>query len=296
VNLRRALALALPALAGAVALAGCGAGGETSAPTIQQALTTHAVDFEPSGPVAAGKPVTVSFRIVQPSGDKLVTMKRFRTGSGPHTGVHMIIVRDDLGAIIHRHPPMNPDGTFDQQITFPTPGKYRVVLDVYPASGPAPNFQLIDKRAGVPTITVKGPHTSEPLPPPSTTTRVDGYTFTMTKVVPSKLRAIEPALISMTVTDPQGKPVTLTPWYGALAHAIFFHQGRFEYFHTHVCSPGAGGCTSVLAGSKVTGSSSTPGKLTVGVILPDSGTWRLFLQMKDGTKVLTAPFTLRVAA
>jgi hypothetical protein len=28
-------------------------------------------------------------------------------------------------------------------ITFPTPGKYRVVLDVYPASGPAPNFQLL---------------------------------------------------------------------------------------------------------------------------------------------------------
>ena len=287
----RALALALPPLAAVVALAGCGGGGGTQTPTIQKALTTHTVDFQPSAPVAAGKPVTVSFRIVQPSGDKLVTMTRFRTGSGPHTGVHMIIVRDDLGAIIHRHPPMNPDGSFKQEITFPTPGKYRVVLDVYPASGPAPNFQLLDR-----SVTVKGPYTPQPLPPPSTTANVDGYHFKITKVVPAKLRAIDPALISMTVTDPQGKPVKLTPWYGALAHAIFFHQGRFEYFHTHVCSPGAGGCTSVLAGNKVTGSSATPGKLTVGVILPDSGTWRLFLQMKDGTKVLTAPFVLRVAA
>jgi len=288
---RRALALALPPLAAVVALAGCGGGGATQTPTIQKALTTHTVDFQPSAPVAPGKPVTVSFKIVQPSGDKLVTMTRFRTGSGPHTGVHMIIVRDDLGAIIHRHPPMNPDGSFKQEITFPTPGKYRVVLDVYPASGPAPNFQLLDR-----TITVKGPYKAQPLPPPSTSASVDGYKFKITKVVPAKLRAIEPALISMTVTDPQGKPVKLTPWFGALAHAIFFHQGRFEYFHTHVCSPGAGGCTSVLAGNKVTGSSATPGKLTVGVILPDSGTWRLFLQMKDGTKVLTAPFVLRVAA
>ena len=122
-TLRRALALALPPLAAVVALAGCGGGGETQAPTIQKALTTHTVDFQPSAPVAAGKPVNVSFRIVQPSGDKLVTMKRFRTGSGPHTGVHMIIVRDDLGAIIHRHPPMSPDGSFKQEITFPTPGQ-----------------------------------------------------------------------------------------------------------------------------------------------------------------------------
>ena len=288
---RRALALVLPLLAGAVALAGCGSSGEASAPTIQKALTTHMVDFQPSAPVAAGKPVTVSFRIVQPAGDKLATMTRFRTGSGPHTGVHMIIVRDDLGAIIHRHPPIGPDGTFKQTVTFPTPGDYRVVLDVYPASGPLPNFQLLDK-----TIVVRGPHKAQQLPPPSDATTVDGYHFKITKVVPAKLKAIEPALISMTLTDPQGKPVKLTPWYGALAHAIFFHKGRFEYFHTHVCSPGAGGCASILAGNRVTGSSATPGKLTVGVILPDSGTWRLFLQFKDGTKVLTAPFTLNVGA
>jgi hypothetical protein len=287
--------LALPLLAAVVAAAaGCGSSGGNSEPTIQKALTTHVVGFRPAAPVQAGKPVQVSFRIVQPSGDKLVTMKRFRTGSGPHTGVHMIIVRNDLGAIIHRHPPIGPNGTFTQQVTFPSPGKYRVVLDVYPASGPLPNFQLLDKRVGVPEITVKGPYKPQTLPPPSTSATVDGYHFRIAKVVPAKLTAIEPALISMRITDPQGKPVKLTPWYGALAHAIFFHQGRFEYFHTHVCSPGAGGCTSILAGNKVTGSSASPGKMTVGVILPDSGTWRLFLQLQDRTKVLTAPFTLHV--
>jgi hypothetical protein len=167
------------------------------------------------------------------------------------------------------------------------------VLDVYPASGPVPNFQLLDR-----TIVVRGPHRAQQLSPPSDSTKVDGYTFKITKVVPAKLKEIEPALISMTVTDPRGKPVKLLPWYGALAHAIFFHHGRFEYFHTHVCSPGAGGCTSILGSNRITGRSSTPGKLTVGVILPDSGTWRLFLQLQDAAtkKVLTAPFTLRVGA
>jgi hypothetical protein len=285
--------LVLPLLAGAVAAAaGCGStGGGNAQPTIQKALVTQTADFTPAAPVQAGKPVTVSFKILQPAGGKLVTMTSFKTGSGPHTGVHLIIVRDDLGVIIHQHPPIRPGGTFEQQVTFPSPGPYRVILDVYPASGPLPNFQLTKN-----TIDVKGRYRPQRLPPPSTTSTVDGYHFRITKIVPAKLRAIEPALISMTMTDPSGQPVVPKPWFGALAHAIFFHAGRFEYFHTHVCSPGAGGCTSILAGNKVTGSSSSPGKMTVGVILPDSGTWRLFLQLKPGAQVLTAPFTLRVGA
>jgi hypothetical protein len=284
--------LPLPLLAALVAAAGCGSSGGTSQPTIQKALTTHTVDFQPAAPVQVGKPVTISFRIVQPSGDKLVTMTRFRTGSGPHTGVHMIIVRDDLGVIIHRHPPLGPGGNFKQQVTFPAPGPYRVVLDVYPASGPVPNFQLLDRR-----ITVKGAYKPQPLPPPSNSATADGYHFRITKVVPAPpLKAIQAAFVSFTVTDPHGKPVTFVPWYGALAHAIFFHQGRFEYFHTHVCSPGAGGCASLIAGSRVTGTSATPGHLTVGVLLPDPGTWRLFLQLQAGGKILTAPFVLHVGA
>jgi len=243
--------------------------------------------------------VTVSFRIVQPNaaGTKLVTMTHFRRGSGPHTGVHMIIVRDDLGVIIHQHPPVRPNGVFTQQVTFPKPGPYRVVLDVYPATGAQPNFQLIDDPQGAPLlIHVAGTYKPQPLPPPARSDTVDGYHFQIVKIDPSPLKAIESALLYLTVTDPHGKPVTFTPWFGALAHAIFFHAGRFEYFHTHVCSPGAGGCTSLIAGSKVVGSPATPGHLTVGVLLPDSGTWQLFLQLRDRGKILTAPFTLRVGA
>ena len=44
----------------------------------------------------------------------------------------------------------------------------------------------------------------------------------------------------------------------------------------------------------MTGTSSKPGKLQVGVLLPVAGTWQLFLQFKAGGHVLTAPFTLNV--
>ncbi|HZR93262.1 MAG TPA: hypothetical protein VFA44_12750 [Gaiellaceae bacterium] len=277
----------------AATVAGCGSPSSGNSVKIQPARQFRIADFQPSRPVRPGTPTTVSFRIVEPSGQ---TMTRFRTGSGPHTGVHLIIVRDDLGVIIHRHPPMQPGGRFSQPITFPAPGPYRVVVDVYPAvsSGRAgleqTNFQLFD------TLRVAGAYRPQPLPKPAATTTVGGYRFHIVQVTPSPLRAIQPSFVTATVTDPHGKPVAFRPWYGALAHAIFFHRGRFEYFRTHVCSPGVGGCTSVLGASRVTGSSARPGRLTIGVLLPDSGTWRLFLQLQVRGRVLTAPFTLRVAS
>ena len=52
------------------------------------------------------------------------------------------------------------------------------------------------------------------------------------------------------------------PWYGALAHAIFFRKGTLDYFHTHVCAPDVTACTSCRRRARsVSGSSTTPGKL-----------------------------------
>src|SRR5881398_8168 len=103
------------------------------------------------------------------------------------------------------------------------------------------------------------------------------------------LHAIQAGFVNVDVLDPQGRKVSFVPWFGALAHAIFFHQGSLDYFHTHVCAPGATNCASVLGTARIAGQSSTPGKLTIGVLLPVNGTWRLFLQMKVGGRIITAP-------
>jgi len=268
-----------------LAAAGCG-GGSSSSPTIavQAARTYRLSSFTPSRPVQPGKPTTVSFTILQPNGRALTAYKH---GPGPHTGVHLIIVRRDLGVIIHTHPPVGPGGRLAQTITFPSPGAYRVVIDAYPqTSGPQPNFQLFS------TIRVAGEYTPQPLPPFRASETVDGYRLTLRGT--PHLKAIVPALLDFTVTGPDAKPAAFTPWFGALAHAIFFRRGSLDYFHTHVCAPGATGCTSVLGAATVTGTSATPGRLRVGVLVPVSGAWRLFLQCRLNGKVLTVPFTLRV--
>ncbi len=275
----------LGALAVALAAAGCGGSSGSKFPTIQAARTYALAGFRPAAAVRPGRPVTVSFAIRQPDGTLLT---RFRRGSGPHTGIHLIIVRRDLSVIIHQHPPVAPDGRLSIPITFPAPGPYRVVVDAYPAaSGPQRNFQLFG------SIRVAGAYAPRPLGAPTSTVTVDGYRFRL--LGRPRLRAIQAGLLHVTVTDPHGRPARFTPWFGALAHAIFFRAGSLDYFHTHVCAPGASGCTSVLGGARVTGSSATPGKLAVGVLVPVSGTWRLFLQCRVEGHVLTAPFTLRVS-
>jgi hypothetical protein len=267
----------------AASIAGCGSSGGPGQITVGAARVFRLADFSPAKLVAA-RPQRISFSILQPSGTPLTS---YRTGSGPHTGVHVIFVRSDLGAIVHVHPPIGGDGRIEEDVTLPTPGRYRVVVDAYPKlSGPLRNFQLFR------WITVSGTPVVRPLPPFKPVVTVSGYRFALRNHPP--LRAIRAAFLTVTVRRPDGSAARFTPWFGALAHAIFFRAGALDYFHTHVCAPGMSGCTSVLGPTRVTGSSTRPGRLRVGVLLPVPGTWRLFLQCKVDGRVLTAPFTLVV--
>jgi hypothetical protein len=253
-------------------------------PTIGAARRYHLAGFEPTVTVPPGKRIVVAFTIDQPSGTALVS---YRRGPGPHTGVHLIIVRDDLAVIIHRHPKVAADGTIRQPLVLPAPGRYRVLVDAYPnVSGVQANFQLFG------SLRAAGAYHPKPLPPFRPTIVVDRYRVALHGA--SHLHAVQASLMTATVTDSSGRPARFVPWYGALAHAIFFRQHTLDYFHTHVCAPFATGCTSFLGGASVTGRSSAPGVLHVGVLVPVPGKWRLFLQFRPGARVVTAPFTLTV--
>ena len=270
-----------PLLLLAVLAAGCSSSSSKQI-TIQPAKTFKLTGFQPAAPVSPGKPTTVAFTIEQPSGSALTA---YRTGAGPHTGVHLIIVSDDLSTIIHRHPPMQAGGRFEQRVVFPAPGRYRVIVDAYPRNGgPVPNFQLFKD------IQVRGVPKAKPLGGYKAVQHVGGFTFTAPRQ--PRVRAIQASLMTVRVRNAAGKPARFVPWYGALAHAIFFHVGTLDYFHTHVCAPRATGCTSLLAGAKVTGTSAAPGKLTIGILLPTAGTWKLFLQTKPDGRQVTVPYVL----
>jgi hypothetical protein len=276
----------LQAIAVVGLLAGCGGGSSTPSITVGAARTYHVTGFGPTSGIRAGKPTLLSFTIVQPNGAPLT---KYKHGSGPHNGVDLVIVRSDDSHVLYEDSDIHAHGYITQPVVFPAPGRYRVVIDVYPqqTSQTAPfNFQLFT------WVTVSGKAALHQLPAFAPSTTVDGYRFTL-KHVPS-LHAIQPAFLTFDVTGPGGKPAAFSLWRGALAHAIFIRKGSLDYFHTHVCPPGATNCGTRLGGASVTGVTNTPGKLKVGVLVPVAGTWRLFLLTYIDGKERVAPFTLVV--
>ena len=255
---------------------------QPSVPTVAPARTYALAGFAPLRLAHPG-PARLTFTIRQPSGAALTNYKR---GAGPHTGVHLIVVKRDLSTLIHEHPPIAANGRISETVDFPSPGPYRVLVDAYPGAKDAPrNFQLHED------VRVGGAYRPRRLAAFTSVQDVGGYRVTLRS---PPIHPIQAATMTVTVRNPSGKPVVFKPWFGALAHAIFFRAGSLDYFHTHVCGPNTPGCTSVLGGAKVVGRPAGPGQLHVGVLLPIAGTWRLFLQFRDRGRVVTAPFTLRV--
>jgi hypothetical protein len=273
-----------------VTLAGCGSssGGAVTAPYIAPARVSSLAHFQPAEPVVAGRPTLLSFTIQQASGKPLTS---YRTCCEPHAGVDLIIVRGDDSHVQYDDSDISAAGRVTQPVVFPTPGRYRVVVDAYPkqTSPTSPiNFQLFT------WVTVRGRYRPQPVPPFRATDITHGYRFEIQGH--PHLKAIQAAFLTIKVQDPTGRKAVFGTWRGALAHAIYIRQGSLDYFHTHVCSPGAIYCTSVLGAARVTGSSATPGLLKVGVLLPAPGTWRMFLLTYIDGHYLTAPFTLKAGS
>jgi hypothetical protein len=284
----RALAPALAAGALALSLAACGGSSSSGTPTITvgAARTYHVSGFGPTKGIKAGVSTLISFTIMKPDGKPLT---QYREGSGPHTGADLIIVRDDDSHVLYEDSDVHAGGRITQPVVFPAPGRYRVVIDAYPrqTSPTSPfNFQLFE------WVTVAGKPDLQSLPSFEPSVTVDGYRFTL--VGKPSLRAIQPTFLTFRVADAAGRPARFALWRGALAHAIFFRSPSLDYFHTHVCAPGATNCGTRLGGASVSGVSSTPGKLKVGVLVPVPGTWRLFLLTYIAGKERVAPYTLTV--
>jgi len=280
------LFIVLVALTVGAMLAGCGSGGPATSLTIQPAHIFGLSGFKPSGSVRPERPTVVSFTIHTPSGG---TLTQYKTCCDPHAGVDLIIVRSDDSHVQYIDADAEPDGRVSVPVTFPTAGRYRVVVDAYPkVAGPSTpfNFQLFK------WVTVGGTYHPTPLPPYRSSEVVDGYRFTVQGH--PHLKAIQPTFFVVHVTNPARHKAVFTNWRGALAHAIFFHQGSLAYSHTHVCKPNAIYCFSALGNVRVTGHSTAPGVLKIGVLLPEAGIWRMFLLTYQHGHVLTAPFTLHV--
>lgn len=215
--------------------------------------------------VSSGEQSPVAFRILGPEGQAVTD---YRTTHDKD--LHFIAVRRDLTGFQHVHPNLAADGTWATQLDL-TPGEWRVFADFAPA----------DRDAGLTLgadVSVPGDYVPQPLPKPSTTTTVDGYTVTLN----GDLKAGTESALTLTVTR-NGKPVTdLEPYLAAYGHLVALRNGDLAYLHVHP------------AGSPDDGRTAPGPDITFYATAPSVGSYRLFLDFKHGGQVRTAQFTVNI--
>ncbi|WP_409331540.1 hypothetical protein [Trujillonella humicola] len=213
----------------------------------------------------AGPGIPLSFRILGPDGAPVTAVEVEHDED-----LHLVAVRRDLTGYQHVHPTLAPDGTWTAPLDL-TPGSWRVVADLAPAG-------LGEGLTLGADLAVPGGFTPQPLPPPSVTAEVDGYTVVLT----GGLTAGEEARVQLSVSR-DGVPVTdLQPHLGAFGHLVVLRQGDLGYVHVHPVP-------------EVPGAAPAPGPHVVfGATAPSPGTYRLFLDFRHGDAVRTAEFTVEV--
>jgi hypothetical protein len=288
-SIRRARWAAATALAAGLALtaAGCGGSGmsgmDHGSPSASASMP--GMDMGPSGDglassadgyrlaldtssVPAGQATTVRFRILGGAGKAVTEFTAEQTKL-----LHFYAIRSDLTGFQHLHPTMAPDGTWSVPVAALAAGRWRLYTTFTPAEGSGRGTGYVLSQQ----VTVPGSAGAAPLPAPSATTTVDGYTLALSG------RPMAGMEHTLTVTVSKGgTPVTdLQPYLDTYAHLTAFHAGDLAFAHLH--PTGA-----------VSGDHGGP-TMTFHAELSKSGDWRLFLQFQTAGRVHTAALTLAVS-
>ena len=181
--------------------------------------------------------------------------------------LHLIVVRRDLSGYQHLHPARDAQGVWSTTADLSVPGTYRVLADFTPATGDGLTLGT--------DLHVSGEQRATPLPAPSRTAEVDGYTVTLTgDLVPGSSSALTPSVAK------DGRPVTnLEPYLGAYGHLVALRSGDVAYLHVH--PEGAPGDGTTTAGPTSESAAS----------VPPAGPYRLYLDFLHDGVVRTAEFT-----
>ncbi|MBM0274639.1 hypothetical protein [Micromonospora tarensis] len=208
-----------------------------------------------------------AFRIAGPDGRPVT-----RYDVAHDRKMHLIVARRDLSGFRHVHPELAPDGTWRVDTPLAGPGQWRAFADFTPTGG-EPLTLGVD-------VVVPGELTEAPLPAPSTSTTVDGYTVTLTGA-PQPGRT---SPLTLTVSR-DGRPVTdLEPYLGAYGHLVALRRGDLAYLHVHPDGTPGDGRTQ-------------PGPaVTFLADVPSTGSYRLYLDFQHGGRVHTAEFTVVAGA
>jgi hypothetical protein len=213
----------------------------------------------------AGAATPVSFRVLAADGRPVTDFD-----VSHDEDLHLVAVRRDLAGFQHVHPTLGADGVWTTPLDL-TAGTWRLFTDFVPSADGENHILGAD-------LAVSGSFEPVPLPAPTATAEVDGYTVVLT----GTLEAGTETDLQLSVSR-DGVPVTdLQPYLGAYGHLVVLRAGDLGYLHVHPL--GEPGDPDVTAGPHV----------EFATTAPSAGTYRLFLDFKHGDVVRTAAFTVEV--
>lgn len=183
--------------------------------------------------------------------------------------LHLIAVRRDMTGFQHVHPRLAAGGAWSVPLDLRRAGQWRVFADFVPTGGEPLTLGA--------DLAVEGRYRAAPLPAPSRTGRVAGYSVRLDGgLVPG-----ESAELTLSVSR-DGRPVTdLDPYLGAYGHLVALRAGDLAYLHVHPDGEPGDGQTP-------------PGPdVTFHATAPSVGDYRLFLDFRHRGVVRTAELTVR---
>jgi len=207
-----------------------------------------------------GAPVDLRFRVLDPltrrPGPPLLVMheKLF----------HLFVISQDLTYFAHEHPELQTDGSFRFRTALPKPGVYRLVCDFFPAGGTP---QMVTKTLIVPG----GRFAPAALAVDTRPRTVDGVEFRLA-TEPAEPLAGKKTLLFFEMAGLR----RLEPFLGSWAHMLLASSDLIDLVHLHPVIAEGGP------------------KMQFNVIFPRAGVHRVWVQVQDAGRVLTAGFDVPV--
>jgi hypothetical protein len=203
--------------------------------------------------------------------------------------MHLLLVSDDLQNFDHLHPKQNPDGSFSVRHTFQHGGNYWLYADFVPSHKIGPSIERFD-------LWVEGKKPSHQKLKNQTykTSKADGLMVTLEHDTP--LHPNKELQLSMLVTEEQtGKPVKdLQPYLGALAHVVIISQDGSEFLHTHPLEHAMSDHGDHSHSKHTASHQETDYQIGTLTQFPNSGIYKMWVQLQRNNKVVTLPFVLNV--
>ena len=217
--------------------------------------------------------------------------------------MHFVAVSTDLQDFMHLHPVLDASGALSVDAPVALAQPYKLFFE-YDPKGPA---GAQTSRGALNPIGATAVN-----PGLASATAFDGSALRATVVGDTRieLQPLPHAMImtGMTTTlrvsvkTTAGAPATdLVDWLGMPGHAIVLSEDTSTFIHAHGMAAGSGGGHGGHGGHGGDGGTAdagtlSPSDLDVDVTLPSAGLYKMFIQVKRGDRVVTAPFVLRAAS